>query len=232
MKTQILIVEGDADLNTIMATRLVKAGYSCTQAYSGSEAILQLAVNTFDLVITDLMLPGINGETLVDTLRSQGSHIPVLVTSARVSSADKVALLRLGADDYVAKPFDLDEFEARVAALLRRAGTGRLNSNDVNTAHLCIGLWDIDRSAHCFSVKGNDIPLTRIEFNIIELLASHPRRVFTKAELYELAWGEAFAADDSTVNAHISNIRSKLRPTGTDSYLQTVWGLGFKLHID
>lgn len=226
MLASVLIVEDDADLNTIMATRLSKAGYGCTQAYSGTEAALQLEARPFDLVVTDLMLPGTSGEELVGALRAQDSSVPILITSARAASTDKVALLRLGADDYLAKPFDLDELEARVEALLRRAG---MDVRDTTT--LRVGLWEIDREARTFAVGGQSVPLTRIEFNILELLASHPRRVFTKAELYELAWGEPFAADDSTVNAHISNIRAKLRRTGTDGYLQTVWGLGFKLNV-
>lgn len=230
MLASVLIVEDDADLSTIMATRLSKAGYGCTQAYSGTEAALRLEAHAFDLVVTDLMLPGASGEELVGAIRAQGSHVPVLVTSARAASADKVALLRLGADDYLAKPFDLDELEARVAALLRRAGKDLAAQGTGLTAALCAGRWRIDREARIFSVDGRDIPLTRIEFNILELLASHPRKVFTKAELYELAWGEPYAADDSTVNTHISNIRAKLRSTGADSYIQTVWGLGFKLN--
>ena len=97
---------------------------------------------------------------------------------------------------------------------------------------LCVGAWAIDRAARTLTVDGAEVPLTRTEFNIVELLAAHPRKVYTKQELFELAWGEPYAAEDSTVSVHVSNIRAKLKPTGTDGYVQTVWGLGFKLAVD
>ena len=97
---------------------------------------------------------------------------------------------------------------------------------------LRVGSWELDGEARTLAVGGEDVPLTRIEFNIVELLAAHPKKVYTKQELFELAWGEPYASDDSTVSVHVSNIRSKLRPTGTDGYIQTVWGLGFKLAAD
>ena len=97
---------------------------------------------------------------------------------------------------------------------------------------LRVGKWALDRAARTLNADGVEIPLTRTEFNIVELLAAHPKKVYTKQELFELAWGEPFAADDSTVSVHVSNIRAKLKPTGTDGYIQTVWGLGFKLAAD
>ena len=97
---------------------------------------------------------------------------------------------------------------------------------------LRVGKWTLDRAARTLTVDGTDVPLTRTEFNIVELLAAHPKKVYTKQELFELAWGEPFAADDSTVSVHVSNIRAKLKPTGTEGYIQTVWGLGFKLAAD
>ncbi len=97
---------------------------------------------------------------------------------------------------------------------------------------LRVGAWAIDRAARTLAVSGADVPLTRTEFNIVELLAAHPKKVYTKQELFELAWGEPYAVEDSTVSVHVSNIRSKLKPSGTDGYLRTVWGLGFKLAVD
>ena len=241
MRASILIVEDDADINVIMSARLSRTGFTCTQAFSGTEAELLLDTRDFDLIVTDLMLPGATGESIVGAVRACQAATPILVTSARTSSSDKVALLKLGADDYLAKPFDLDEFEARVEALLRRAGETRTASdtegsaamNDVpaeaDSATLSFGRWRIDREARTFRVDGQEVSLTRTEFNVVELLAAHPRKVFTKTELYELAWGEPFSVEENTLNAHISNIRTKLRPSGTDGYIKTVWGLGFKL---
>lgn len=247
MRASILIVEDDADINAIMSARLSRTGLTCTQAFSGTEAELLLDTRDFDLIVTDLMLPGATGESIVGAVRARQAATPILVTSARTSSSDKVALLKLGADDYLAKPFDLDEFEARVEALLRRAGetrsAGRTRTAsdaegsaamsdtpaEADSATLSFGRWRIDREARTFRVDGQEVPLTRTEFNVVELLAAHPRKVFTKTELYELAWGEPFSVEENTLNAHISNIRTKLRPSGTDGYIKTVWGLGFKL---
>ncbi|OUP06647.1 response regulator transcription factor [Collinsella sp. An2] len=232
---RILVVEDDADINQIVATRLTRAGYTCTQAFSGSEAKLLLDAGNalpFDLAICDLMLPGLPGEELVRLIRARDAHLPVIVTSARTATADKIDLLTLGADDYLTKPFDLDELVARVAVQLRHAGRGATAAaQDTNASDgtLHFRAWALDPDARTFLADGKPVSLTRIEFNILEILMRQPRRVFSKQELFEQAWGEPYAADDNTLNVHVSNIRSKLRPTGTDGYIKTVWGMGFKL---
>lgn len=222
-RQKILIIEDDSDINTITAKRLAKQGYECTQAFTGTEGAALLRRMAFDMVIMDLMLPGMQGEELIQLIRSRNLSIPVIVISARVSVEDKVDLLTMGADDYLTKPFDLDELAARVDVQFRRADMHA--SNDLVT----YGEWTIDREARTLTVKGTPIPLTRTEYEVIELLVSHPNKVFTKHELYEMAWNEPYSVDDSTLNVHISNIRSKLKDSGTDSYIQTVWGLGFRL---
>lgn len=234
---RILIIEDDADINQIVTTRLTQMGYTCTQAFSGSEAQLLLNLPRtegaeascplpFDVVICDLMLPGMSGDALVGAIRAVDAQIPIIVTSARTAPADKIDLLGIGADDYLTKPFDLDELVARIAVQLRHrhraAAEGR-------TGALRFGAWELDPSSKTFQVAGAPIELTRIELAILELLMRHPSRVFSKQELFEGAWGEPYAADDNTLNVHISNIRAKLRPSGTDTYLKTVWGMGFKL---
>ena len=235
MGVRVLVVEDDADINEVVATHLRRRGYTCEQAFSGTEARLLLERAPFDLVITDLMLPGMPGEQIVELIRHRGARTPIIVTSARTAPADKIDLLRLGADDYLAKPFDLDELVARIEVQLRHQA--RTKNTAANTPHaaresaIVVGAWRVDPVARTFGVNGADVPLTRIEFNIVALLASHPQRVYTKQELFEHAWGEPYAADDNTVNVHVSNIRAKLKPTGTADYLQTVWGLGFKLNV-
>ena len=230
---RVLVIEDDAAINDVVATRLSRDGHTVTQAFSGSEARLLLGEKdvAFDLVISDLMLPGATGEELVGLIRGRGASTPVIVISARTTAADKVDLLRLGADDYLTKPFDLDELAVRVEVQLRHRG-------DVDPAGEVLRWhrWTLDPQARTLAVapgeageKGGAIALTRIEFNILEALVRRPNRVFSKPELFELAWGEPFAGDDSTVAVHVSNIRSKLRETGTDDYVKTVWGMGFKL---
>ena len=257
--TRVLLIEDDAAINEIVADHLARQGIACTRAFSGSEARLLLERERFDLVVTDLMLPGLPGEDLVSLIRASDATTPIIVVSARTASADKVDLLKLGADDYLAKPFDLEELSARIEVQLRhravrvaqaRAARSAAEAGDARASEpaaappaasraarpdgdrfLAVGSWVIDRAARSLEVDGQDVPLTRTEFNILELLASHPRRVFTKQELFERVWGEPYATEDSTVNVHISNVRHKLRPTGTDGYIQTVWGLGFKLMV-
>lgn len=239
MATHVLIIEDDADINQIVATRLERDGYLCTQAFSGSEAKLLLergleahaADKTedfpFDLIISDLMLPGTTGEELVAAIREHGADVPVIVISARTTAADKIDLLKLGADDYLTKPFDLDELVARVEVQLRHRGHVAVSGSEGST--LRFRDWELDHEARTFTAAGAPIDLTRIEFNIVEMLMRHPSRVFTKQELFEGAWGEPYAADANTVNVHVSNIRTKLKPTGTADYIKTVWGMGFKL---
>ncbi len=235
---RVLLVEDDADINQIVATHLARHGMECTQAFSGSEARLLASgdVFPFDIVVSDLMLPGLNGEELVSLIRERDARVPIIVISARTAASDRIDLLKLGADDYLTKPFDLDELVVRIEVQLRHrglAGTGGDVADDTanseSSSALRFRTWELDPEARAFTVAGEPVELTRIEFNILQALIEHPKRVFSKQELFERAWGEPYAADDNTVNVHVSNIRAKLKASGTDSYIKTVWGMGFKL---
>ncbi|OZG68328.1 response regulator transcription factor [Bifidobacterium eulemuris] len=237
--TRILVVEDDADINEVVCARLARAGYGMTSAYSGSEARMVLERESFDLIVTDLMLPGVPGERLIADLREHGSGAPIIVISARGTVGDRVSVLAMGADDYLVKPFDLDELAARVESQLRGrsyavrgAAPGAAPARDGDGGRMVRGRWTIDSAARAFTVDGEPVPLTNIEFNIVELLAAHPNQVFTKQQVYELCWGESYLIDDNTVTAHISKIRAKLKASGTDSYIRTVWGLGVKLAVE
>ena len=230
---RILVVEDDPALSDVVCTYLGDHGYSCTPAFSGSEARLVLAQGVpFELVITDLMLPGLTGEAVVERVRSQGS-VPVIVTSARTGVGDRVALLRTGADDYLTKPFDLEELLARVEVCLRRAAVCAETPAEHGTPDgLRFGLWRANEDTRTFLVNGVPLKLTRTEFDIVCALMRHPRKVFSKRELFEQVWHEdaaADCADDKTIATHVGNIRAKLKPTGTQEYIQTVWGIGFRL---
>ena len=226
----ILVIEDDIDINDVVAASLGRAGYACTQAFSGSEArlLLQAGAATgkqpFDLVITDLMLPGASGEDLVREIRAR-SDAPVIVVSARTGANDKVELLKLGADDYLAKPFDLDELAARVAVQLRHAARGTARA----ASALRYKDWALDPEARTLVAAGQPVKLTRLEFGIVETLVRRPKKVFTKQELFQAAWNEDCVVEEKAVNVHVSNIRGKLKPSGTDAYIETVWGIGFKL---
>lgn len=231
---RILVVEDDPALSDVVCTYLGDHGYQCTPAFSGSEARLILAQDAaFDLVITDLMLPGLPGEAVVELVRSRGS-VPVIVTSARASVTDRVALLRIGADDYLTKPFDLEELLARVEVCLRRTGaeSSRVDVPANQEGVLRFGVWEANENTRMFLVDGAPLKVTRTEFDILCALMRRPSKVFSKRELFECvrhedAPGDCF--DDKTIVTHVGNIRAKLKPTGTQAYIQTVWGIGFKL---
>lgn len=231
----ILIIEDDADINDVVATFLGKRDFACTQAYSGSEARLLLqtvghagAAFPFDLVITDLMLPGATGEEIIQLVRAH-HDVPIIVISARTTAADKVELLGLGADDYLVKPFDLEEMLARISVQLRHRAKASESSAPEVGVKLVFKQWEIDQESRALEIAGVPIKLTRLEYNIIETLVRRPKKAFTKQELYEAAWNEDCFVEEKAINVHMSNIRSKLKDSGTDGYIETVWGIGFKL---
>lgn len=221
----ILIVEDDININNLIKEALERKGYKCIQAFSGSEAMLILEMGkTVDLIILDLMLPGVNGEDVLKGIRKKLS-VPVIVTSARDELETKVDLLTMGADDYITKPFEIKELQARVEVWLRR--TKNISDNKKET----IEYREIYLDKTNYEVKVNNqvIPLTRQEYKILELLLTYPNKVFTKQEIYDYAWEEYYIGADKTINVHISNIRNKIKKYSDTDYIETVWGIGFKI---
>lgn len=216
----ILIIEDDTNINNMITEYLTENGYSCTQAFSGSEGALRFSMEPFDLVLLDLMLPGITGEELITQLAGK---VPVIVLSARNELDSKVELLSAGANDYICKPFDLRELLVRIQVQLRSPSS--VPSSEI----LQYKKWMLNPQTQEMMADGCLIELTRHEFKILELLIKHPKQVFTKQMIYEYAWDQDYFVEDKTINVHISNIRSKLKVTGTEEYIQTVWGMGFKL---
>ena len=222
----ILVVEDDPDINRLLSTVLGNAGYDCRPAYSGSEAQLWAQQYQYDLVLLDLMLPGLTGEELIRELRRKRT-MPILVLSAKAGLADRVNVLRLGADDFIPKPFDNDEVLARVEAQLRRYK--EFDRGGVGERVLSHGALTLDPESMAVTVGGTPVSLTAREFRILELLLSHPKKVFTREQLYEQVWQGEYMGDDNTVNVHISNLRAKLNKACKGEYIKTVWGIGFKL---
>ena len=222
----ILVVEDDPDINRLLCKILENNGYDVRPAFSGSEAMLWAEKYEYDLVLLDLMLPGLSGEEFIARIRGQRT-MPILVLSAKVGVEDRVNVLRLGADDFIPKPFDNNEVLARVEAQLRRyqqfsAGAGEkrvLRLRDL----------ELDRDAISVTVGVSPVTLTAREFEILALLLSAPNKVFTRAQIYERVWGEEFFGDDNTVNVHVSNLRAKLSKVSDREYIKTVWGIGFKM---
>lgn len=229
----ILIVEDDADVNALLAKIAAREGFAAVQAYSGTEALLQMERSSFDLVLLDMMLPGMDGSKIVTHLREElGSSVPVIVVSAKAGSADKVGMLAAGADDYVTKPFDPDEVAARMHAVLRRcagAGAGAGASGADGEAYDHRGLH-LDVARRRVTLEGAEIALTAHEFDILHVLMQAPDRVFSRESLYELVWKSGYYGEQNAVNVHVSNIRKKLTAAGAEGdYIKTVWGIGFKL---
>lgn len=222
----ILIVEDDAENNQILREYLEGHGYSCSQAFSGSEGKLLFSMEPFDLVLLDLMLPGIPGEELVALFSRK---TPVIVLSAKSGLDSKVDVLSAGAEDYLCKPFDLPELLVRIQVQLRRQEKHTDNAAEPEGKVYRYREWIMNPDTQEMQAGGMPVELTRHEFLILELLIRNPKRVFSKQMIYEYAWGEEYLAEDKTINVHISNIRAKLKASGTDSYIQTVWGMGFKL---
>ena len=221
----ILVVEDDPDINKLLCRILEGAGYACRPAFSGSEAALWAGQYEYDLVLLDLMLPGLTGEEFIARMRKKKT-MPILVLSAKAGLEDRVNVLKLGADDFIPKPFDNAEVLARVEAQLRRY---KQFSGGPGGKVLTHGDLVLDRDSVSVTAGGKDVALTAREFEILALLMEHPKKVFTREQLYEQVWGGTYMGDDNTVNVHISNLRSKLAKASSAEYIKTVWGIGFKM---
>jgi DNA-binding response OmpR family regulator len=222
----ILVVEDDDDINRLLCGILRKSGYSPQPAYSGTEALLYLEKQEWQLVLLDLMLPGMTGEELLARISRQGSF-PVIVISAKEERLTRIESLRMGADDYITKPFDIEEVSARIDSHLRRFARFTPLARQKVFKHKDVVL---DPDAKTVSVNGAELNLTAREYGIMALLMSSPRKIFTKANVFESVWGDDFLGDDNTINVHMSNLRTKLARTNPDEeYIETIWGMGYRL---
>ncbi len=221
---KILIVEDDTHINNMMADALKKSGYTCCQAFSGTEGLLYIEREPFSLVILDLMLPGRSGEALLSQVKAC-QRVPVIVVSAKDSIDSKVELLTAGAEDYMTKPFDLAEFIARVGVQIRRFSGEKQEKDHILTYRQL----KLDSERMSVTLEGRKMDLTRQEFKILELMLLYPGRVFSKQDIYDYAWDDIYIGEDKTINVHISNIRKKFKAITSDEYIETVWGIGFRL---
>ena len=223
----ILVVEDDSDINGLLSKILKKQGYNVRCAFSGTEALMCIEQYDYHLILLDLMLPGITGEELIAKIR-EDKTMPIIILSAKITQDTKIEVLKLGADDFVSKPFDVSEVLARVEAQLRRYMIFS-NTNDNEKILKYKGITLNCETREVF-INSEELILTVREFCILELLMSYPKKVFTKANLFEHVWNEVFIGDDNTINVHMSNLRSKIAKIDPDNeYIHTVWGIGFKM---
>ena len=225
-KNRILIVEDDTDINNLLYTALQKAGYEPVQAFSGTEAsmLFQMDKAGFSLILLDLMLPGISGEEVLAQIRKQG-NTPVIVLTAKDGLDEKIGLLTSGADDYITKPFEIQEVLARIQVQLRHMQQ-EPEHKSVSYKNL-----ELDRERFEVRIAGVLLPkITKQEFAILELLLEHPKQVFSKEEIFEYAWDEHYMGETKTLDVHISNIRKKIKAVTQEEYIDTVWGIGYRLH--
>ncbi|WP_312369511.1 response regulator transcription factor [Lachnoclostridium sp.] len=226
MQYKILVVEDEADINGLLVKILKEVNYQTIQAFSGTEAKLLLEKEVPDLILLDLMLPGMSGEELLRDIRENKHYdIPVLILSAKNSLGDKVSLLKNGADDYITKPFEPEEVLARVQASLRRNGKESGSEKILNYKKL--KLYPQSRKV---MVDEKELVFTAHEYDILFLLMQNPEKVYSRESLYELVWHGGYYGENNTVNVHVSNIRKKLKENDPEEeYIQTVYGIGFKL---
>lgn len=218
MKT-IAIIDDDPHIGQMLTEVLTRAGYRVQRAYSGTEALYLLSQSKPDLALLDLMLPGLSGEEVLPHMEG----IPVIVLSAKADVQDKVKLLLGGAADYMTKPFDPNELLARIAVQLRGtrpAGEG---------VKLCVGDLTLDRHALSVCVRTQSVKLTRTELAILKLLMENPGQVIAKSVVLDRISMDTPDCTERSLKQHISNLRRKLQDAGGMDYIQTVWGIGFKL---
>ncbi|MBH5319519.1 response regulator transcription factor [Paenibacillus sp. GSMTC-2017] len=221
----ILIIEDQEDVGLMLSEALTRADYQVKLSLTGMDGIEEIKNNHYDLVLLDIMLPYKSGDEILKEMRSF-SDTPVIIISAKDRVGTKIDLLKLGADDYITKPFDLGEVVARVASNLRRSRK-QIQENKV------FQYKDVklDDSTKRVTIADTEIELTAKEYMILELLLKHNGKVFTKSNLYESVWKDEYLGDDNAVKTHMSNLRNKLKKASpTEEYIETVWGLGYRLY--
>lgn len=213
----ILVVEDDIYIGNLIE-ELLHDKYKVARAYSGTEAILQFERTHFDLVLLDLMLPGLSGEEVLQKIKNQTK---VIILSAKASKNDRINNLLSGANDFIAKPFDNDELLARIEVQLR------------DTSSVCVDVFSyneivVDTKKVLATVNGHDLKLTKLEFGILAFLIKNPNKVYSKEQIFENVWNyDSFGTEDS-VKVHISSIRNKIAAFSNTKYIETIWGIGFK----
>ncbi|QDQ00481.1 response regulator transcription factor [Lysinibacillus fusiformis] len=228
MQKHILLVEDDEAIREMVENFLLMEGFAVTSVSNGEEAVQQCVSTLFDLVILDIMIPKLDGLEVLKIIR-QKEALPIIIMSAKDSDVDKALGLGLGADDYIAKPFSMLEFSARVKAAIRRATK---YSNHIEEKQDVLIVGDLSIDIINFSVEKNHqkVKLTSKEFGILKLFATNCNRVFTKQQIYQQIWNDEYYGDENIINVHIRRLREKIEDDPSNpQYIKTLWGIGYKL---
>ncbi len=230
----ILVVDDEATIREVVRKYLELDGFRVIEAETGPQALDQLRENQPDLVVLDIMLPGLDGFAITRTIRNNddfsplsiNGDIPIVMLTARKDEADRIAGFELGADDYVVKPFSPRELVVRIKAVLRRSGASTPGSSEKPIAFTNM---IIDPRSRSVTLNDEPVILTAKEFDLLWYLARYPRQVFTRLQLLDQVWGYEFYGDESTVTVHVRRLREKIEPDPSHpTYIQTVWGVGYK----
>ncbi|NVO31751.1 response regulator transcription factor [Hymenobacter lapidiphilus] len=227
-----LIVEDDADIAALVAVNLRDIDCGATVATNGLEGLRQATEGEFDVIILDIMLPGLSGIEVCRRIREQRVSTPILMLTSKAEEIDKVLALDLGADDYLTKPFSVRELLARVKARLRRSAPDKEPGFAGATAPIRFrcGALELDTELHRVSVAGRPVELTAKEFALLAQFMRHPGRTYSRTELLDQVWGYSYSGYEHTVNSHINRLRLKIEPDPAQpTYVLTVWGVGYKL---
>lgn len=221
--SKLLIVEDDGNICQLLEL-LLKDNHKLTIVNTGTEALLQVNQAQFDLILLDLMLPGVTGESVLTTIRKT-SQTPIIITTAIDDKAKIVELLKLGADDYLTKPFNLDELQARIDVQLRKISHEMLPDKTFVYKNLSLNPENLE-----LRIGDAKLTVAQKEYQIMALLINHPNKIFTKENLYERVWQENYLGGENTLNVHLSNLRKKLKAADPETdYIETVWGMGIRL---
>ena len=231
---KILIIEDHTDIAKILSLNLSDLNYNVTHADDGLKGLNYIEKESFDLVILDLMLPGMDGIEICRRIRNQNNYTPVLMLTSKSSEIDRVLGLEIGADDYVTKPFSVREVMARIKALFRRvdAFSGSSSKDEVEDRNNVIyGNLEVDIDTHKVSIEGRLIDLTAREFELLQHFVRRPGRVYSRAQLLDMVWGYGHEGYEHTVNSHINRLRAKIEvDPANPEYILTIWGVGYKFN--
>ncbi|WP_438347459.1 response regulator transcription factor [Paenibacillus sp. FA6] len=229
MSGTILLVEDEPSIAEMVVSYLEKEGFSVVHAKDGEEAVRRFTQESFDLILLDLMLPKLSGMDFLRIIREK-SLIPILIVSAKDGEVDKALGLGFGADDYIAKPFSMIELSARVKAALRRASYHVNVQVDDRASIVEIHELTMDMDNLTISKNGKEVKLTSKELQILKLLMTHPKKVFTKEHIYQSVWDEPYYGDENIINVHMRRLREKIEDNPSEpQYIKTLWGIGYRL---